>query len=88
MLPLLEQVIDVVVENLKPDQAVLNTLDLDLLINADERVNNTSYVSILTALCHQWAHRVIQIEDELELGEEHLQLTTRLFTRQVSAAKF
>ena len=52
MLPLLDQIVEVAIENLKLDQTVVNTLDLDLLINEDERINNTSFVSVLTALCH------------------------------------
>ena len=35
VLPLLESIVEVVIENLKSEQATMNTLDLDLLINAD-----------------------------------------------------
>ena len=80
MKPLLDQIVDIAIENLKPEQEI-NTLDLDLLINADERVSNTTYVSILTALCHEWAHRVLAIEDQLELEEPQLVLVSKLFTR-------
>ena len=50
-------------------------------------MSNTSYVSVLTSLCHQWAHRVIKREEELELDEEQLMLISKLFTRKVNVAK-
>ena len=71
VLPLLESIVEVVIENIKSEQATLNTLDLDLLINADQEIKtSTSYLTILTALCDHWAHRVIEMEDELQLDEE------------------
>lgn len=49
MMPLLDQVIDTAVENLSATR--VNSLDLDILINGDERVTSATYVTLLTAIC-------------------------------------
>ena len=84
--PVLDHMTDVVVENLKVDQSMMNTLDLDLLINHDQRISNSSYAQLLTALCHHWAHRAIKMEDELDLDEEQLVIVSKLFTRPATTA--
>ena len=71
----------VAVENLKVDGKV-DTLDMDLLINADRRVSNQTYLHLLTSLCQIWSHEVLKIEDELEMTEDQLLLVSKLFTRQ------
>jgi hypothetical protein len=68
------------VDNLKPGQ-LINTLDFDLLINADERITNTTYVQLLSSLCQYWSCQILQISDELEMDEEQLVLVSKLFTR-------
>jgi hypothetical protein len=58
MLPILDQVVDTAVENLSPykqsddfdGDTTVNCLDLDILINCDERVTSATYVTLLTAL--------------------------------------
>ena len=80
-MPLIDLIVATAVENLKPGQLV-STLDFDLLISADERVTNTTYVQLLTSLCQEWSHQILQIEDELEMEEEQLVLVSKLFTRQ------
>ena len=68
LLPLLEQIVDSVLENLRTDQKNgVSSLDLDLLVNQDERVSNETYFTILLSLCTQWAHQVLEIKDQLEL---------------------
>ena len=71
----------VAVENLKVDGKV-DTLDMDLLINADRRVSNQTYLHLLTSLCQIWSHEVLKIEDELQMTEDQLLLVSKLFTRQ------
>jgi len=79
-LPLLDDIVDGALDNFRRDKGI-NTLDFDLLINADERVTNATYLAILTALCQHWAHRVLEIEAELDLAEEQLLLVSKLFSR-------
>ena len=76
-----DQIMSVAVENLKVDGKV-DTLDMDLLINADRRVSNQTYLHLLTSLCQIWSHEVLKIEDELEMTEDQLLLVSKLFTRQ------
>ena len=66
--PIVDQIVETALENLTSDK--VSSLDFDLLINEDERITNATYLSILTALCQHWAHRVLAIEEELDLEED------------------
>ena len=51
LIPLIDQIVDTVLGNLKSTKP-LNSLDFDLLVNKDERISNETYFSILLALCN------------------------------------
>ena len=59
-LPIIEQIVVTVLENLSATRE-LNSLDFDLLISKDERVTNDTYFAILMILCQQWASQMLEL---------------------------
>lgn len=44
-------------------------------------------MALLTALCHNWAHRVTKLEHELDLDEDQLVIISKLFTRPTTTSR-